>query len=299
MDAVVAQVAHAAEDDGLGKLAGPLRIPGAQLAQQRDQGVADQRVHLIQQQHQRPRIGRAPVLEQGGQHPIRTPPVPGLIGPRRQAVIAQVPMRGGLDRTTDSAHTAGHILARGLGRFKIGIHRTIAPLAIEVLHQGQQTGGFTGLARGVQEKVFLPVEPVKNFVQVPTGQGRQAVMIGGPDRTLGVEKTHRVHKDKGDGISIVRPGHAPPLSAFMQDYALTRLYARRREERQEAELKEILKQGVQFHPTFRQALWAEVRAGGGPTFAVAAPLRLPVDVHPPLTEVDDPDFRDAVASIQR
>jgi hypothetical protein len=53
MDAVVAQVAHAAEHDGGRERLRALGVTGAQLAQQRDQRVADQGVDLVEQQHQR------------------------------------------------------------------------------------------------------------------------------------------------------------------------------------------------------------------------------------------------------
>ena len=51
MDAVVAQIAHPAQDDRLREVIRALGVAGAQLAQQRDQGVADQGVHLVEQQH--------------------------------------------------------------------------------------------------------------------------------------------------------------------------------------------------------------------------------------------------------
>ena len=64
MDAVVAQVAHAAQHDGGRKLRRALGVAGAQLAQQRQQGVADQGVHFIQQQHQRAVAGGGPTCQQ-------------------------------------------------------------------------------------------------------------------------------------------------------------------------------------------------------------------------------------------
>ena len=51
-DAVVAHVADAAQDDALRKPVRPAGVAAAQLSQHRQQGVPDQRVDLVDQQHQ-------------------------------------------------------------------------------------------------------------------------------------------------------------------------------------------------------------------------------------------------------
>ena len=61
VNAVVAHVAHPAQDDALGKAGRALGVAGPQLPQHRDQGVADQGVDFVEQQHQRPVAGLAPV----------------------------------------------------------------------------------------------------------------------------------------------------------------------------------------------------------------------------------------------
>ena len=59
-DAVVAHVAHAAQDHALWKAARAVRVAGAQLPQHCQQSVADQRVYLVDHQHQRPGVRLGP-----------------------------------------------------------------------------------------------------------------------------------------------------------------------------------------------------------------------------------------------
>ena len=50
VDAVVPHVPHAAEDDGGWEMFGAACVPGPQLAQQGDEGIADKGVHLVEQE---------------------------------------------------------------------------------------------------------------------------------------------------------------------------------------------------------------------------------------------------------
>ena len=58
LDAVVPDVADAAEHDAVREAPGPLLVAGAQLAQHGEQGVAHQRIDLVDQRHQRRRFVR-------------------------------------------------------------------------------------------------------------------------------------------------------------------------------------------------------------------------------------------------
>ncbi|WP_328984317.1 hypothetical protein [Thiorhodovibrio winogradskyi] len=69
-----------------------------------------------------------------------------MLGPLEQPRIAEVTARGPTEHATNGRHGGFDLLARGLD---VGMERTIAPLAIQILHQCQQTGGFAGLAWGV------------------------------------------------------------------------------------------------------------------------------------------------------
>ena len=59
-DAVVAHVAHAAQNDALREVPRSVAVPAAQLPEHRDRGVAHEGVDLVDEQHQRLRISRRP-----------------------------------------------------------------------------------------------------------------------------------------------------------------------------------------------------------------------------------------------
>jgi len=91
---------------------------------------------------------------------------------------------------TNGRHAPVDILAGGLGGFDIDVHRPIAPLPVQMAHQGQETTGLAGLAGGVEQEILLPLDEREHVVQIPAVQGRQAVMDVGSNRAFGVEKAH-------------------------------------------------------------------------------------------------------------
>ncbi len=64
---VIPHVAHAAQHDGLREMLRPVGVAGADLPQQRDQGVADQRVDLVEEKHDRLRAELAEALQHARQ----------------------------------------------------------------------------------------------------------------------------------------------------------------------------------------------------------------------------------------
>jgi len=72
---IVPHIAHAAQDDGLRKRAGPLGVAGADLAQQRNEGVADEGVHFVEKQHDGARIAAGPEFQHAAQ-PVGGPALP-------------------------------------------------------------------------------------------------------------------------------------------------------------------------------------------------------------------------------
>ena len=72
LDSVVAHVAHAAEDDALRVSGRALPVPGPELPQHGNQRVADQRVDLVEDNHQRLVAGTRPSPEGQTQRPVRT-----------------------------------------------------------------------------------------------------------------------------------------------------------------------------------------------------------------------------------
>ena len=72
MDAVVAHVAHPAQDDALREVLRPIVIAHPELPEHRDQRIADQRVDLVDQQYERSGVGLRPRRQEPVQ-PIQRP----------------------------------------------------------------------------------------------------------------------------------------------------------------------------------------------------------------------------------
>ena len=67
VDAAVAHVTHPAQDDAVREGGRTLVVAAAQLPQHRQQGVAHQRVDLVDQQHQRLAVGSGPATQRQAQ----------------------------------------------------------------------------------------------------------------------------------------------------------------------------------------------------------------------------------------
>jgi hypothetical protein len=132
----------------------------------------------------------APAHQQAVQHPVGAISRPDRIGPVEQALLAEIEFGRGGNRPADRAHGARHVLARGLGGLEVGVDRPVAALGVQQLHQRQQAGGLAGLARGVQQEIFLLLDQPEDLGQVPALKRRQAVVVLGADRTLGCEEAH-------------------------------------------------------------------------------------------------------------
>ena len=72
MNAVVAHVAYAAQHYTLGKPLRPVGVSGAELPQHRHECVADQRVDLVDQQHQWPGVGCGPARKHAVKRDLRS-----------------------------------------------------------------------------------------------------------------------------------------------------------------------------------------------------------------------------------
>jgi hypothetical protein len=190
--AVVAHIAHAAQDDGLRERARALGIARADLAQQRNQGVADQRVHFVEQQHDGARGASGPLL----QHTAH--PVGGAGGLQHLASHLAgrfvAPMQTGRtgQGAHDGRHALGHVAARGLRGFDVHIQRAVGGLRVQVLHQRQQAGGFAGLARRVQHEIAFVGNQAFDVFDVDAHQRVDHEMVFGHAGACGVEFFHGV-----------------------------------------------------------------------------------------------------------
>jgi hypothetical protein len=204
MDPVVAQVAHTAEHHRGRGGTRALGIAGAQLAQQRDEGVAHQGVHLVEQQHQGLRAVPAPVLQQVHQSVPGRHLGTGLVTPCARLRLLSIVGRGAADGPADGGHAPRNVRARRLGDLQVGVDGATAIALVQVRHQRRQAAGLAGLARGVEQEVLPARDHVEHVLEVAAPERRQAAVLVGPARAFGVEQSRR-HEGARDW-----PEHADP-----------------------------------------------------------------------------------------
>ena len=200
MDAVVADVAHAAEHDALGKPVRALGISGAELTEHRHQRVAHHRVDLVDQQDQRRVGGPRPGLQERAERVVRTPGgVERVRGVGGGGIVKRVPGFPG-DPRRDRPHRPPHILARGLRWFHVDVGAAVLAglAAVEQAAQRQQSGRLSRLAGRVQHEVALVPDELEHFRQVEAVERRDMVVARGPDRTRSVEFPHG--RERGRGV---------------------------------------------------------------------------------------------------
>ena len=192
MNTIVLQVAHATQDHRLGKLTGTLGIAGAQLAQQRDERVAHQRVDLVQQQDQRLLQLLAPVGQKEFEHGPWGRSGQDLLHQGHRAAVAYQSRAERAILVIRVAIPWSTFSAPGLRRFDVGVDGVVLSGLVQIGGKGQQTGGLACLARGVEQEVLLLRDKRHHVFQVEARQRWQTVVIRAVDRAFGGEKAHRV-----------------------------------------------------------------------------------------------------------
>ena len=191
-NAIVPHVADAAQNHALREPSGTVAVAGAELPQDRDQRVPDQRVDLVDDQDRR----RGVMLR-----PTRENPAEYAVGPDRR--IRGFGQRGGLgiaERATqllgqsveNGAHGLTHVLARRLPRLDVDMDAAVMPgrSAVQQVAQRQKSGGLTRLPRRVQDEVAPPSNQRQDLRQIDPAERRYAVVLVGADRTRRVEIAH-------------------------------------------------------------------------------------------------------------
>ena len=191
LDSVVSDVPHAAQHDAVREAPRPLLVAGAQLAQHREQGVAHQRVDLVDQQHQRRRVRQAPLGQQFLQGVAGT----GLLehaGPSAFGEIVAHETRSARQAAQDGTHAFRHVVVRHLAAFHVHVHAAVVArfAAVQEVAQSDEGGGFAGLPGGVEYEVALVLDQVQDLADVAALEGRNRVVLLLPDRAFGVEKAH-------------------------------------------------------------------------------------------------------------
>ena len=199
VDAVVADVAHAAEHDALGKPVRALGISGAELPEHRHQRVAHHRVDLVDQQDQRRVGGPRPGLQERAERVVRTTGgVERVRGVGGGGIVKRVPGFPG-DPRSDRPHRPPHVLARGLRGFHVDVGAAVLAglAAVEQAAQRQQSGRLSRLAGRVQHEVALVPDELEHFGKIEPVERRDVVVARGTDRTRGVEFPHGRERGRG------------------------------------------------------------------------------------------------------
>ena len=191
VDAVVTDVPHPAQHDALRKASRALVVAGPQLSEHRDQSVADERVDLVDEQHQRGRIGFAPAgqrLAEGGMRAgFRQDVGPAFV---QERITLYARTRGNLIQ--DSAYGVSHLFARGLSGLDVHVHAAeVASLAaVQQVPEREQGGGLARLPGRVQHEVTLGLDQPQDLGEVHPCERRDAVVLRRDDGTFGVEEAH-------------------------------------------------------------------------------------------------------------
>ena len=189
-NAVVAHVAHAAQNHALGKVTRASRVAGPQLAQHGQQGVAYQRVDLVDQKHQRFRVRPAPAGQGFPERIVRA----GVVQHGRPRVV-QEPVIEGVARfrsqcAENGAHRRAHVLPRGLADLDVDVHAAEIAARVQLVPQRQQRRRLARLAGRVQHEVLPLPHEQQEIVDVEPRERRDVVVDLRLYRTGGVEETH-------------------------------------------------------------------------------------------------------------
>ena len=189
VDAVVSHVAHPAQHDAVRESVRTLVVAGAKLAQHRQQRVADQRVDLVDQQHQRERVGHAPARQRLAQRMPR-PDALQQGGPQVvQRLVAQ--RHAGPKRKfgEDGADSLADVLPHRLRSLDVGVHAAnLSRLpGVEQVAQGEQRRGLAGLPWRVQHEVLLVAYEAEHVVEVEPRQRRNVIVPVRADWAFSVE----------------------------------------------------------------------------------------------------------------
>ena len=196
-DAVVAHVAHPAQDHALRKPGGALGIAGPELAQDGEQGVADECVNLVEHEHERLRARLGPAGQGLAQRIVgagRIEDVEPDLGD--EAIVERLP-RAASERAQDGAKRRSHVLARGLPALDVDVDATELVAGVQYVTEREERGGLPRLARRVQDEVLPLPDEEQELVSIEAPQRRNAVVHLRVHGAGGVEEAH--------GSSIARP----------------------------------------------------------------------------------------------
>ena len=191
MDAVVAHVSDTAQNDALRKAGGALIVPGSQLSQHGKERVANQRVELVDQQHERSLVRFRPSTQDFLDGVVRSCTRQRLRPDVRHEVVVQSGLGAPRGVVEYRSRGCADVLARRLTDLHVDVDATVTAASVQLVPQRQQGGGLPGLTGRVQHKIPFAVDKLQYAVQIETFQGRYAVVLGCNDGAAGVEEPHR------------------------------------------------------------------------------------------------------------
>ena len=138
LDPIVAHVPDAAQDDALRETPRAFRIAGAELAQHRDQRVADQRVDLVEHEDQRSGARLAPTRQQFAQGVVRAGGVEN-VGPDLgdESVVERL-ARASCQGAQDGAYRGADVLSRRLPSLDVDICAPVLVVGVQRVAQREQ-----------------------------------------------------------------------------------------------------------------------------------------------------------------
>ena len=193
MDAIVAHVAYAAQDDALREPPGTPVVAGAQLAEHGQQGIADERVNLVDEQHQGPRVRFGPQRVSASR---RAP-----AGPERARIAGQNSSRNpsrSVDRAREASSSRMACIASSRSSRAAWADSTLA----YTQRNSPRSPPFRRSRSASREEV-LPVcrgacstkypllpDELQDLGEIEAFERRDAVVVRGDDGTFGVEEAH-------------------------------------------------------------------------------------------------------------
>ncbi len=179
-----------------------LDVAVAELGEEGDHGLADEAVGLVEQEHQRERVGGRELGQVGQERPVGLGEHRvdlGAGGPRQRGVT---PRERALEGEEDRRHRAGHV---GLlaGRLEVDPQRPEAPAGLEVSGEPHGAGGLAGLSARVQREVAPRLDEREHVLEAALR--RQHVVLAGDARAGGVEvREHRSNTSGGSASGVGR-----------------------------------------------------------------------------------------------
>ena len=137
-DAVVAHVAHPAQDHALRKPVRALRVAGPELAKDREQGVADERVDLVDHEHERLRIRFGPAGQRLAQRIVGAGRIEDAEPDLGDEPVVERFAGAARERAQDRAHRRSHVLACGLAALDVDVYAAELAAGVQLVTEREE-----------------------------------------------------------------------------------------------------------------------------------------------------------------